>query len=167
MPSVQHASMPSPRTTRTISSTRSNAGPSATSRQAAPMQKRVAPCARARAAASRISSSEHEILARDVGLVVRRLRTVGAVLRTAAGLDAEQHAALHLVGASDARDGPAAPGRSDRKAARCRSSRSRRASSRAGGRRNSSWASGFRLRASGLQGSPKIGAQSLKPGSLV
>ena len=37
--------------------------------------------------------------ARDVGLVVRRLRAVGAVLRTAAGLDAEQHAALHLVGA--------------------------------------------------------------------
>ena len=45
MPSVQHASMPSSRTPRTISSTSSNAGPSFTSRQAAPMQKRVAPAA--------------------------------------------------------------------------------------------------------------------------
>ena len=31
--------------------------------------------------------------------VVRRLRTVRAILRTAARLDAEQHAALHFVGA--------------------------------------------------------------------
>ncbi len=39
--------MPSSRTPRTISSTESKAGPSLTSRQAAPMQKRVAPAARA------------------------------------------------------------------------------------------------------------------------
>jgi hypothetical protein len=47
--------MPSARTPRTISSTSSNAGPSFTSRQAAPMQKRVAPAAFARVAASSTS----------------------------------------------------------------------------------------------------------------
>ena len=40
-----------------------------------------------------------EILARDAGRVVRRLRTIRAIFRTAAGLDAEQHAALDLIGA--------------------------------------------------------------------
>ena len=48
--------MPSSRTPRTMSSTESNAGPSFTSRQAAPMQKRVAPAARARPAAPSTSS---------------------------------------------------------------------------------------------------------------
>src|SRR5438067_5235817 len=47
MPRVQQASSPSARTPRTISSTRSNCGPSFTSRHAAPMQKRVAPASRA------------------------------------------------------------------------------------------------------------------------
>ncbi len=47
--------MPSPRTPRTISSTSSKAGPSLTSRQAAPMQKRVAPAALALPAASSTS----------------------------------------------------------------------------------------------------------------
>jgi hypothetical protein len=55
IPSVTQASIPSARTPRTIASTRSNWGPSFTSRQAAPMQKRVAPAARARRAASRTS----------------------------------------------------------------------------------------------------------------
>jgi len=58
IPSVQQASMPSRFTPRTISSTRSNCCPSFTSRQAAPMQKRVAPASRAlRAAASTSSTS--------------------------------------------------------------------------------------------------------------
>jgi len=52
MPSVAQASMPSAFTPRTISRTLSNWGPSFTSRQAAPMQKRVAPAARALEAAS-------------------------------------------------------------------------------------------------------------------
>ena len=39
------------------------------------------------------------MLAVNIGLVVRGLRTVGAILRAAAGLDAEEHTALHLVGA--------------------------------------------------------------------
>jgi hypothetical protein len=52
MPILQQVSRQSAFTTRTISSTRSNCGPSFTSRQAAPMQKRVAPASRAFAAAS-------------------------------------------------------------------------------------------------------------------
>ena len=55
IPSVQHASSPSARTPRTISSTRSNCGPSLTSRHAAPMQKRVAPASRELRAAARTS----------------------------------------------------------------------------------------------------------------
>ena len=69
-----------------------------TSRHAAPMQNRVAPCSRARVAASVSLRDRHELAARDAGLVVRRLRTVRAILRASAGFDAEQHAALHLVG---------------------------------------------------------------------
>src|SRR5665213_3562661 len=47
MPSVQQTSSPRPETLRTVSSTESNCAPSRTSRQAAPMQKREAPPARA------------------------------------------------------------------------------------------------------------------------
>ena len=99
MPSVQQASMPSARTPRTISSTRSNSAPRGTSRQAAPMQKRVAPALLR--AARRLPAPPRRPSGRcrcDAGLVVRRLRTVRAVLRAAAGLDAEEHAALHLFG---------------------------------------------------------------------
>ncbi|KYG03621.1 hypothetical protein BE21_50785 [Sorangium cellulosum] len=53
MPRVQHASRPSPFTPRTMSRTRSKAGPSFTSRHAAPMQNLVEPPARARSAAAR------------------------------------------------------------------------------------------------------------------
>ncbi len=121
---------PSPRTTRTMSSTRSKRRPSGTSRQAAPMQNRVAPCSRARVRRLGQLVERHEIGPRHVGLVVRRLRTVGAVLGAAAGLDAEQHAALHLVGAGDARGGPPARETRGRAAAPCRSPRFRRPSSR-------------------------------------
>ena len=40
-----------------------------------------------------------QVATRHVSGIVRRLRTIRAVFRAAAGLDAEQHAALHLVGA--------------------------------------------------------------------
>ena len=89
--------MPSARTPRTISSTRSNCGPCGTSRHAAPMQKRVAPCSRARRAAASVSSTLSSSSRTDARLVMRRLRAVGAILRAAAGLDAEQHAALHFI----------------------------------------------------------------------
>ena len=52
MPSVTHASIPSPFTPRTISSTRSNCSPFFTERHAAPMQKRSAPFMRAALAAA-------------------------------------------------------------------------------------------------------------------
>ena len=63
------------------------------------MQKRVAPGSlRALRAASSTSSTPSDFSAPTGGLVVRALRAVGAVLRAAAGLDAEQRAELHLVG---------------------------------------------------------------------
>jgi hypothetical protein len=40
-----------------------------------------------------------EILARDSGGIARRLRAVRAIFRTSTGLDAQQNAALNLVGA--------------------------------------------------------------------
>ncbi len=57
MPSVTQASRPISLTPRTICSTRSNAGPSFTSRHAAPMQNRVDPCSLARRAAASTSST--------------------------------------------------------------------------------------------------------------
>src|SRR5438093_1054989 len=57
MPRVQQASRSSALTPRIIASTRSNWALSRTSRQAAPMQKRVAPPALARRAAARTSST--------------------------------------------------------------------------------------------------------------
>ncbi len=57
IPSVQHASRSSSFTPRIMSSTRSNCGPSLTSRQAAPMQNRVAPSSFARLAAARTAST--------------------------------------------------------------------------------------------------------------
>ena len=89
--------------------------------------------ARARCVAASVSSSRLTRSVRvDVGLVVRRLRTVGAVLRTAAGLDAEQHAALHFVGAVMRAMDASARGRRDRAAAPCRWPRFRRPTSRDG-----------------------------------
>ena len=79
------------------SSTRSNSSPSATSRHAAPMQNRVAPCSRALRAAASASSTLSEIVAIGVRPIVRRLRAIRAVLGTSAALDVQQHAALHFV----------------------------------------------------------------------
>ena len=96
MPSVTHASSPSAFTPRTISSTRSNAGPSLTSRQAAPMQNRVAPVAFARSRGGQDFVELEHRLAFDRRLVVARLRAVRAVFRATAGFDAEQRAQLDL-----------------------------------------------------------------------
>ena len=57
MPRVTQASIPSARTPRTIDSTRSNCSPRLASRQAAPMQKRVAPASLALRAATSTSST--------------------------------------------------------------------------------------------------------------
>ena len=70
---------------------------SVTPRQAAPMQKRVLPLARARSAVSRMRASGSERLALQAGVVVGALGAVGAILAAAAGLDAQQRAELHLV----------------------------------------------------------------------
>ena len=97
--------MPSARTPRTMSSTRSNC---VAVRHVAPGRAHAEPrrALRARLARGRQRLVDaHQSVAIDAGLVVRRLRAVGAVFRTAAGLDAEQHAALHFVPARDARDG--------------------------------------------------------------
>ena len=61
------------------------------------MQKRVAPCSRALRAAASVSSTLKQLLRVDVRIVTGRLWAVRAVLRAPAGLDAEQHAALHFV----------------------------------------------------------------------
>ena len=57
MPSVTQVSRPARLTAPTISSTRSNDGPSCTSRQAAPRQKRSAPFAFASRAADATAST--------------------------------------------------------------------------------------------------------------
>ena len=57
MPRVQQTCRPIPETSRTVASTESNCAPSRTSRQAAPMQKREAPPARAARAAEVIDAS--------------------------------------------------------------------------------------------------------------
>ena len=100
MPSVQQASMPSPRTTAdhvehalergAVRARRATPRPCRTASRPAP-----APRSPPRSASARSTRSVRV----DAGLVVRRLRAVGAVFRAAAGLDAQQHAPLHLVGA--------------------------------------------------------------------
>ena len=98
MPSVQQASMPSARTPRTMSSTRlelfafGDVAPGGAHAEA-----RRALLARAARRLERLVDA-HQVVAIDAGVVVRRLRAVGAVLRAAAGLDAQEHAALHFVG---------------------------------------------------------------------
>ena len=76
----------------TMSSTRSNLRPSLTSRQAAPMQKRVAPASLASARLGQHVVDVEQLFALEPGLlgVMRRLRAIGAVLRAAAGLDRQQ-----------------------------------------------------------------------------
>ncbi len=97
IPSVVHTSMPNAATSATILSTASNAAPSCTSRQAAPMQKRVDPFSRAMRAASSTASGRI-IRSRPTPVcVVRALRTIRAVFGASAGLDAEQRAALHRL----------------------------------------------------------------------
>jgi len=68
--------------------------------------------------------------ARDTGAIVRRLRAVGAVFRTAAGLDAEQHATLHFVRAMVHAVCDLCPEDEIRQRGRCRSTRSLPRSSR-------------------------------------
>ena len=61
------------------------------------MQKRVAPCSFARRAAAEHFVDLEQRFAAHRRLVVARLRAVRAVLRAAAGLDAEQRAELDLA----------------------------------------------------------------------
>ena len=82
-----------------MASTLSKAGPSFTSRQAAPMQKRVAP-----ACLGEPRLGEHVVyveqgLALEPGFlgVMGRLRAIFAVLGAGAGLDREQARKLHLA----------------------------------------------------------------------
>ena len=97
MPSVTHASMPRPRTPRTMSSTLSKAAPSFTSRQAAPMQKRVAPAALAAPRLSSTSSTSSIVSRLTTGARSGRLRAICAVLGAAARLDREQARELHFA----------------------------------------------------------------------
>ena len=99
MPSVTQASMSSARTPRTMSSTLSKAGPSFTSRQAAPMQKRVAPASPGEPCLGEHVVDVEQGLALEPGLlgVMGRLRAIFAVLGTGAGLDREQARELHLA----------------------------------------------------------------------
>ena len=62
------------------------------------MQKRVDPLSLAVRAADKHGVRIHQSSRADAGLVVRALRTIRAVLGTAAGLDAEQRAALDRLG---------------------------------------------------------------------
>ena len=96
MPSVQQVSSPSAFTARTMSSTGSRSrsfGP----RHAAPMQKRVAPCAFAARAAATTASRASSASSVDAGVIALRLRAVAAVLGAAAGLDRQQRRQLHRV----------------------------------------------------------------------
>ena len=97
MPSVTQASMSSARTPRTMSSTRSNASPSFTSRQAAPMQKRVAPASLASRRLGQHLVDVESLFAlqpRALG-VMGRLRAIFAVLRAGPGLDRIEAGKLH------------------------------------------------------------------------
>ena len=97
MPRVTQASMSSARTPRTMASTRSNASPSFTSRQAAPMQKRVAPASLAMAALDSTSSTSRSLFALQPGAlgVMGRLRAIFAVLGAGSGLDRIEAGKLH------------------------------------------------------------------------
>ena len=91
--------MSSARTPRTMSSTLSKAGPSFTSRQAAPMQKRVAPASLASAAFAEHVVDVEQGLALQPGLlgVMGRLRAIFAVLGAGPGLDRKQARKLNLA----------------------------------------------------------------------
>jgi hypothetical protein len=96
MPSVTQVSMPSALTAAIMSATRSRSlsfGP----RQAAPMQKRVAPLSLAALAAADDRLDIQQRLALGLA-VMRRLRAVAAVLGTAAGLDRQQGRQLDGIG---------------------------------------------------------------------
>ena len=66
------------------------------SRQAAPMQKRLAPARLAVRASASTASSVISFSGFDAGIVMRALRTIAAVLRATAGLDRQQRGHLHL-----------------------------------------------------------------------
>src|SRR5262249_2087125 len=89
-------SIPSRRTAGTISRRRSNCAPSCGPRQAAPVQKRVAPRDFARAARSSTSATVSGGAGCTRGAYHPLLGAVGAVLRAAPGLDAQQGTALDV-----------------------------------------------------------------------
>ena len=89
--------MPSSLTALTMSQIRSRSL-SFGLRQAAAMQNRLAPASFARRAVSRTASLVHQLRGFDAGVVMRALRTVSAVFRAAAGLDAEQARGLDVIG---------------------------------------------------------------------
>ena len=97
MPRVTQASMSSARTPRTMASTRSNASPSFTSRQAAPMQKRVAPASLAMARLGQHLVNVEALFALQPGAlgVMGRLRAIFAVLGAGPGLDRIEAGELH------------------------------------------------------------------------
>ena len=82
-----------------MASTLSKASPSFTSRQAAPMQKRVAPASLARRALASTSSTSSSASRFEPGVlgVMGRLRAVFAVLGAGPGLDGKQAGELHLA----------------------------------------------------------------------
>ena len=107
-------------TPRTMSSTRSNAGPSFTSRQAAPMQKRVAPrpCARPRGARAPRRRREHLLGRRPAS---RSGSICGQYAQSSGqppGLHAEQRAELHRARFVVVRGAPRARDRASSKSGR-------------------------------------------------
>ena len=96
IPSVTQVSMPSSLTALTMSQIRSRSL-SFGLRQAAAMQNRVAPASLARWAVA-TTSLIHQLRGFHPGVVMRALRTVAAILRAAAGLDAEQACGLDVIG---------------------------------------------------------------------
>ena len=96
MPSVTQVSMPSALTPSTMAQTCSRSR-SLGERQAAPMQKRLAPAALAARASASTASSAISFCGFDAGVVMHALRAVAAILRTAAGLDRQQRGNLHLA----------------------------------------------------------------------
>ena len=97
MPSVAQVSMPERRAPPSPSRSRGSRSRCFGPRHAAPMQKRVAPLAFARALPPRLRSTDSSVLVLDAGVIARGLRAVAAVLGTAAGLDREQRRQLHRV----------------------------------------------------------------------
>ena len=96
MPSVAQVSMPSALHLADHRGDRSMSR-SFGERQAAPMQKRVAPASFAACARVAHFLERHQLLALEAGVVADALRAVRAVLGAGAGLDREQRAHLHRV----------------------------------------------------------------------